>query len=94
MDDHQAENGSAPYTLEIGPGGQLVLPAEVLSRLDLAEGDRVFVWVGDDESLYLRSVRSQLRRRQGLYRDLFPGRSLVDELIQERRKEARRENDA
>ena len=40
------------------------------------------------------SAREQARRLFGVFRDLAPGRSLVDELIAEQREEARRESDA
>jgi hypothetical protein len=38
------------------------------------------------------SARQLARRLRGLFKDLAPGRSLVDELIAERREEARRED--
>jgi hypothetical protein len=37
------------------------------------------------------AAREQARRLRGLYRDLAPERSLADELIAERREEARQE---
>jgi len=37
----------------------------------------------------LVSLREQIRKVKGLYKDVAPGRDLAEELIQERRAEAR-----
>jgi hypothetical protein len=46
-----------------------------------------------DGSLRLVSLSKQVRKLQGIFKDIAPGVSLADELIQERREESRREND-
>jgi AbrB family looped-hinge helix DNA binding protein len=79
------------YTIALGDRGRLVLPAAVRRRLHLQPGDRLIVTVNADGEVRLVSAREQARRLNGLYRDLAPGRSLVDELIAERRAEAARE---
>jgi len=45
-----------------------------------------------DDSLRLARAREVVRQTRGLYRNRTGTRSLVDELIAERRIEARREN--
>jgi hypothetical protein len=42
----------------------------------------------------LVSLREQVRKVQGLYRHLAPGVDLVEELLKDRREEARREEDS
>jgi hypothetical protein len=42
-------------------------------------------------SLRLVSLTDQIRRVQGIFKDIAPGVSLAEELIQERRAEAQRE---
>ena len=71
----------------------MVLPAKVRRRLGLREGDRMVLVVQPDRSLRLVSLQEELKKLQGMYKHLAPGRSAVDELIRERREEARRENE-
>ncbi len=71
--------------------GRLVLPARLRQRLAFQPGERLVVTVDADGGLRVVSAREQARRLCGLYRDLAPGRSLADELLAERREEARRE---
>lgn len=79
------------FSLRLGERGRLVLPARLRRRLDLQPGDRLIVRVDEEGDLRLTSARALARRFNGIFRHLAPGRSLVDELIAERREEARRE---
>jgi len=80
------------YTLQVGEEGNLLLPVPVQQQLNLQPGDRLTLTVEADGSLRLISLRQQVRELQGLFKDIAPGVSLADELIQERREEARRES--
>jgi len=80
------------FQVQMGDRGRLVLPAEVRRRLKLRQGDDLVVTVEADGSLRLATARHVVRETRGLYRGRTGKRSLVDELIAERRKEARREN--
>jgi len=82
------------YAVALGERGRLVLPAKLRRRLDWQPGDRLIITVDDEVGLRLVSAREQARRLRGLYRDLAPKRSLADELIAERRKDAQREGEA
>lgn len=82
---------SEHYSVSLGERGRMVLPAKRRQRLNLHPGDRLIVTVDDEGGFRVVSARELARRLRGLYRDLAPGRSLVDELIAERRDEARRE---
>lgn len=82
------------FALDLGPRGRLVLPAVVRKRLGLKEGDRLILTVEPDGRMRLASAREAARRARGLLREILPEasrRSLADELIEERRKEARGE---
>ncbi len=80
------------YTVALGERGRLVLPVPLRQRLDLHPGDRLIVTIDAEGGFHVVSAREQARRLHGLYRHLAPGRSLADELIAERREEARRED--
>ena len=72
----------------VGEGGRIVIPAEFRKALGLKAGDVVMLGLADDE-LRLVSLRDAIRRTQEMVRRSNPeGRSLVDELIAERRREA------
>ena len=81
------------YVVELGERGRLVLPAPLRHHLHLLPGDRLLVTLDPDGGFHVVSAREQANRLLGSYRDLFPGRSLAEELIAERRDEARREDD-
>ncbi len=75
----------------VGAGGRIVIPASYRQALNLNEGDEIILQLADGE-LRLLTGREALRRAQGLVRRYVPaGRSLAEELIEERRQEARRE---
>ncbi len=62
-----------------------------LYTIALGERGRLIVTVDAEGGFRAVPAREQARRLCGLYRDLAPGRSLVDELLAERRREARQE---
>jgi AbrB family looped-hinge helix DNA binding protein len=70
-----------------------VLPSEIRSALGLEPGDRMLLTTNPDGSLRLRPYRTVAAQGLGLLADLAPGGdSMVDELIAERRAEARPED--
>lgn len=81
------------YAVTLGERGRLVLPAAIRRRLQLHSGDRLILTAGSDGTLRIVSAREQARRLRGVFGDLAPGRPLVEELIAERRQEARREDE-
>jgi AbrB family looped-hinge helix DNA binding protein len=71
--------------------GRIVIPAEMRDQLGLKAGTRVRVRLEDGE-LSVMSAAEGLRRVQEMAaKYIKPGRSLMDELIAERRAEATRE---
>jgi AbrB family looped-hinge helix DNA binding protein len=76
---------------KVAEGGRIVIPAEYRQALGLRAGDEVILRVEDNE-LRLITLDQAIARAQALVRRHVPeGRSLVDELLAERRREAERE---
>ena len=79
------------FQVRVSNGRRVVLPSEVCKQLGIDVGDSVIVDV-DDGKVQLHSFDTRLADfRAELSSRVPPGVSLVDELIAERREEARRE---
>lgn len=77
--------------LKIGPQGRVVIPVTMRRALGMEPGENVLASI-EDGRLVLEQREAILRRLQDEVRgSVPPGVSLVDELIAERREEARRE---
>ena len=82
---------SAPVSTRLMPGGQVTIPRTFTKALGIQEGDNVVLRLEGDE-LRLYSRATAIKRMQKLVaRHVPPGVKLADELIAERRREARRE---
>jgi len=90
------ENPAGPAKLvkrlRLGPGGRVVIPASFRKAMKIDEGDAVTAILEDGE-LRLIGSDAALRKVQALVGTYVPeGESLVDALIRERRREARKES--
>ena len=74
-------------TVIVGRQGRLVIPADIRSALHLQAGDRLHLHVQDGR-LVLERPENAVAALQRLTADVPGKRSLVEELIQERRAEA------
>ena len=84
------EQSGSTLKARIGAGGQFVLSEEALRSAGLREGDTVFVHASEGE-IQLLSSRTAMQQAQAMGRKLIPeGVSLVDELIEQRRREVGR----
>lgn len=82
---------NARYKLAVDRQGRVVLPADLRREMGLDDGGQLTVDVEGDV-VRLDSRRLAIRRMQRELRELVPADvSLSDELIAERRAEARRE---
>jgi AbrB family looped-hinge helix DNA binding protein len=89
---HNTDVSHMPYVVKIGERGRLVLPAAVRDSLGLEDGSQLLVYLDSSgESIRLERARDVARSSRGMFAD-ESGRSLADELLDERRAEA--EHDA
>ena len=71
--------------------GRIVIPVEIRKQLGLRAGEPLTLVVEGD-AMRLMTRRARIRAAQAsLARHLTPGQRIDDELIEERREEARRE---
>jgi len=72
--------------------GSVALPEPIRTAAGIKEGDPLFVRVAGDGEVHLLSGRAAIRYAQNLVREIIPEDvSLVDELLNERRREAQHE---
>jgi AbrB family looped-hinge helix DNA binding protein len=79
---------AAHYAVSLGARGRVVLPVSVRRKLDLHEGDRLILSLGEGGEIRLVSARLAVRSARGRLKPLAAGRRLVEELLRERRAEA------
>jgi AbrB family looped-hinge helix DNA binding protein len=81
----------AEARVTVNENGRLVIPVAFRSALGINPGDEVVLRIEDDE-LRITTLRQRIAQAQKLVRKYVkPGVSLVDELLSERRVEARKE---
>ncbi len=79
--------------VQIGANGRIVIPAAIREELGLKLGDAALMDV-EDGALRIESYPARIARIQRSFAHLRnPGRLASDELIAERREEARREEE-
>jgi antitoxin PrlF len=74
-------------TVVIGQQGRLVIPADVRAALGLAPGDRLHLHLAG-QRLVLERQQDAVAELRGLGTSIPKARSLVDELLAERRLDA------
>jgi AbrB family looped-hinge helix DNA binding protein len=81
------------YHVTVADRGRLVLPGEIRRTLNIRDGDRVALTLEDDGRVTLQTRDVAIQRMRGMFKHLArPGVLESDELIKERRREARRED--
>lgn len=76
--------------VHVGPQGRIVIPAHIREALDIRPGQDLIARV-EDGRLVLERREQIIARLQDMFTEASRGVSQVDELIAERREEARRE---
>ena len=79
-----------PLSVHLGAKGRVVLPASIRRQLGLEEGAELLARV-DGDGIVLEPRGAALRRLRAFFADVPSKTSLADELIAERRRDARRE---
>ena len=83
------------YQAKVISGGKLVIPADLRRELGIETGDSLIVDRDSEGHIVLKTRAQLVREVQSTFRALRgddTGGSVVDELLAERREEARREN--
>jgi len=77
--------------MRVNQNGRVVIPAPYRKALGIKIGDEVVLRI-EDEELRITTLKRRIKQAQRLVRrHVKPGKSLVDELIAERREAAPRE---
>jgi AbrB family looped-hinge helix DNA binding protein len=77
----------------VGDRGRVVLPSEVRLELGLKPGSKLLLSTEKDGSLRLRPYRSVADQNRGMLVGVAPvSEPMVEELLAERRQEAKRED--
>jgi AbrB family looped-hinge helix DNA binding protein len=78
--------------VKIIEGGKLVIPAAMRRAMGIVRGDTVVVELLPEGELRVRPLASAVREAQAIVRkSVRPGRSLANELMRERKRDAVRE---
>ena len=81
------------YEVSVGEKGRIVLPAAIRERLAVKPGDKLVLLSEPSGEVRLISRRHQVRKLRGMFSQVEPQEAVwSDELIRERREEARRES--
>jgi AbrB family looped-hinge helix DNA binding protein len=87
----EVDDMNGDVRLRINENGRVVIPAAFRKELGMKPGDEVILRL-DDGELRITTMKQRMERAQRRARQYVkPGVSLVDELIAERREEAKRE---
>jgi len=74
-------------SMKMSEGGRVVVPVEIRKALNVRDGDTVY-WELVDGEARLTTKLSRLRRSQALATQFGGPKSVVDELLEQRRQEA------
>ena len=77
--------------IRVGKQGRVVLPAGIRRELDIKEGDQLGVIVDEEGRVVMESPEAALKKIRAKLKEVAGDRSLVDELIAERRREFEKE---
>ena len=89
---HDGSFGRRSYSAKLIKGGKIVIPAELRREFGFKEGDSL-VLEREGDGLVIKSYAQIVREVQTTFKAMLGdrSRSMVDELIAERRAEAARE---
>lgn len=87
-----ARRPAVRFTSKVDKAGRVVIPAELRNKLGIEAGGTVTMKPGPSGRIVLEPTSSVLREAQEYFQSIAPADVLwSDELIAERRREARRE---
>ncbi len=77
-------------TVKLGQNGRMIIPAEIRHGLNLKEGDELLITT-DNKRLILETEEALLERLYLAVGESTEGELISEELLRERREEAKRE---
>lgn len=77
--------------IRVAEGGRIVIPVGVRERLDMKVGTELVLTVEDDHATLMNAKAARRKARERVRRYVSPNVSLSQELMAERKVEARRE---
>ena len=83
--------GGGVFRLKVREDGSIVLPPSALQRLALRSGDGVIARIDHDSFTVISNARAMREAQALVQARLAPGGSMADELIADRRREAKRD---
>jgi AbrB family looped-hinge helix DNA binding protein len=90
-----ARTASIRYTAKVDQAGRVVIPVEIREKADLQPGATLTITAGPSGRIVLEPTLAVLREAQDYFLSLGPADELwSDEVLAERRLEARREIEA
>lgn len=92
MDTYEEDEDQDFRRVRVNAQGRVVLPAEFRRALGIEPGSVVVISLEDDR-LVIETPSALLAQLEKVTAHLDPSRSMVDELIADRRAEARRDAD-
>ncbi len=87
------KNSNAQAAVKVGLQGRVVIPSRLREELKIRTGDEL-VARAEEGRVVLEKRENVLRRVKERFASVSEDASLVDELISERREEARRESES
>jgi AbrB family looped-hinge helix DNA binding protein len=84
------QTAAPKYTVSVGPQGRLVVPSPLRQELGISPGDTLLACV-EDSRLVLEKRETVIERLRGRFAHLPAHVQLSEELIADRRAEARHE---
>ena len=88
--DSVPQSETTPHLIRLGPQGRLVIPSDLRKALCVKPGDALVACL-DGDRLVLRPRRALEEELWAMFQNVEG--SLADDLIRERREEARRESE-
>jgi AbrB family looped-hinge helix DNA binding protein len=81
---------STMHEARMSKEGRVLIPAAVRQELGLSENEPLSIYVEDGEVRIVSRLQAIRRMQQRMARHKKPGEGVVDELLRERRAEAKR----